>query len=53
MGQTLRHTRATAIRRDYDIEAAQIVLGHANPDTTLIYAERDLSRAREVMGEIG
>lgn len=49
----LRHTRATEIRRAYDTEAAQVILGHSKPETTLIYAEGDLARAREVMGEIG
>ncbi len=49
----LRHTRATAIRREFDIEAAQIILGHSKPDTTLIYAERDLSKARAVVALIG
>ena len=29
-----------------DIEVAQIILGHSKPDTTLIYAERDLAKAR-------
>ncbi|WP_337175149.1 site-specific integrase [Paludisphaera sp.] len=49
----LRHSRATAIRREYDLEAAQIVLGHSKPETTLIYAERDLGRAMDVMARIG
>ncbi len=49
----LRHTKATEIRRAYDTEAAQVNLGHSKPDTSMIYAERDLSRACEVMGEIG
>jgi integrase len=49
----VRHTRATAIRSAFDIEAAQIILGHAKPDTTVLYAERDLRRAREVMKKIG
>jgi len=49
----LRHTRATEIRRRFDVEAAQVILGHSKPDTTLIYAERDLEKAREVMREIG
>jgi integrase len=49
----LRHTRATEIRREFDIEAAQIILGHSKPDTTLVYAERNLSRARAVMARIG
>jgi integrase len=49
----LRHTRATEIRREFDLEAAQIILGHAKPETTLVYAEWDLSRARAVMARIG
>jgi integrase len=49
----IRHTRATAIRKEFDIEAAQIILGHSKPDTTLVYAERDLTKARRIMSEIG
>jgi integrase len=49
----LRHTRATEIRRRFDAEAAQTVLGHSKVDTTVIYAERDLARAREVMIAVG
>ena len=49
----LRHTRATEIRKRFDVEAAQVILGHSKPDTTLVYAERDLAKAREVMWEIG
>lgn len=49
----LRHTKATEIRRLFDTEAAQVILGHAKPETTMIYAERDLARAHEVMREIG
>lgn len=49
----LRHTAATLIRSHQDLEAAQVVLGHAKPDTTLIYAERDLERAKELMRRIG
>jgi integrase len=49
----LRHTAATLIRAKFDLEAAQVVLGHATADTTQIYAERDLARARAVIAEIG
>jgi len=49
----LRHTRATQIRRKYGIEAAQVILGHSKADTTEIYAERDLAKARKIMAEIG
>jgi integrase len=49
----LQHSAATAIRARYGLEAAQVVLGHVKPDTTLIYAERDLVKAREIMAAIG
>lgn len=49
----LRHNRATLIRERYGIEAAQVVLGHSDPKTTEIYAERDFSKAAEIMREIG
>ena len=37
----LRHTRATLIRQQHGLEAAQVILGHATADVTQIYAERD------------
>lgn len=49
----LRHAAATLIRAKYGIEAAQIVLGHARADVTQIYAERDTSKARQIIAEIG
>lgn len=49
----LRHSRATAIRERYGIEAAQTVLGHADPKVTEIYAERDYEMAARIMLEIG
>ncbi len=49
----LRHSAATEIRRQFGLEAAQTVLGHAKADITQVYAERDLSLAAEVMRRIG
>ncbi|TWU66485.1 tyrosine-type recombinase/integrase [Crateriforma conspicua] len=49
----IRHTRATEIRREYGLEAAQVILGHASADVTQIYAERDMNRAREITRQIG
>lgn len=49
----LRHAAATTIRAKYGLEAAQNVLGHSKPDTTLIYAERNLAQAHAVAAEIG
>ena len=47
----LRHTRATEIRKRFDVEAAQVILGHSKPDTTLVYAERDLELASGHAGD--
>ena len=49
----LRHTVATEVRARFGLEAAQAVLGHAKADVTQVYAERDLSKAAEVMRQIG
>lgn len=49
----LRHTRATELRARYGLEAAQTVLGHGDPKTTTIYAERDFARAAAIMREVG
>jgi integrase len=49
----LRHTAATEIRRNYGLEAAQIILGHAQADVTQIYAERDIAKGLEVASQIG
>lgn len=49
----LRHSRATAIRQEFGLEASQVVLGHSNANVTQIYAERDFELARSVMKEIG
>jgi integrase len=49
----LRHSAATNLRREYGIEMAKIILGHSTLSTTLVYAERDVGKAAEVVGEIG
>jgi integrase len=49
----LRHTAATEIRRRFGLEAAQVILGHAEAKITEIYAERDADKAREVAKLIG
>jgi integrase len=49
----LRHSRATAIREQFGIEAAQTVLGHSDPRVTEIYAERNFGMAQRIMREIG
>ena len=49
----LRHSAATEIRRRFGLEAAQHVLGHATPNMTLTYAERDQAAASRVAAEVG
>jgi hypothetical protein len=41
------------IRKEFGLEAAKAVLGHADTKITEIYAERDLDLARRLMCEIG
>lgn len=49
----LRHTRATELREQFGIEAAQVVLGHSDPKTTLVYAEAQFSKAAAIARETG
>lgn len=49
----IRHTVGTEVRRQFGVEAAQVLLGHANVKTTEIYAEKNLALGCEVAGRIG
>jgi integrase len=49
----LRHAAATEIRREFGLEAAQVVLGHSRADTTQIYAEKSDALAAAVAKQIG
>jgi integrase len=49
----LRHSAATEIRREFGLEAAQVILGHSAADVTQVYAERDLAKGLEVARQIG
>jgi len=49
----LRHSKATEVRRQFGLEAAQVSLGHAKADVTQVYAERDARLAVEVVRKIG
>lgn len=48
----LRHNYATRVRREFGLEAAQVLLGHTKADVTQVYAERDMSRAATVAAKI-
>jgi len=49
----IRHNAGTEIRREYGLEAAQVVLGHSSAQITQVYAERDFDKAMQVAREIG
>lgn len=49
----LRHLFATEVRAQFGLEAAQVILGHKRADVTQIYAERNLSLARDVINKLG
>jgi integrase len=49
----LRHNAATWLRREFGLETARVVLGHASADVTEGYAEADFGKAAEAMGRVG
>ncbi len=49
----LRHTAATRFRKDYGLEAAQVILGHKQLTVTQLYAEKNVEAATRVMSEAG
>lgn len=49
----LRHNAATNLRRQYGLEAAQVILGHRTLSVTEIYAEKNVSAAMKIMAEVG
>lgn len=50
----LRHNYATAIRAEYGLEAARILLGHCSALVTeAVYAERDQQAAMRIAAEMG
>ena len=49
----LRHSAATRLRRDYGLEAAQVLLGHKTLTVTQVYAAKNVEAAQRVMSEAG
>ncbi len=49
----LRHTRATEVANRFGVDAASLMLRHKNIETTLIYAERNEKKYRDVVTQTG
>ncbi|MDG3007695.1 tyrosine-type recombinase/integrase [Paludisphaera mucosa] len=49
----LRHSAATALRREFGLDVARAASGHTSPAVTLRYAEADVALAREAMERMG
>ena len=49
----LRHNAATRIRKEFGLEAAQVILGHSKADTTQIYAELNEQKALSIIKKFG
>ena len=49
----LRHNAATFLRKEYGIEAARVILGHASASVTEVYAELDHAKAAQIMAQVG
>jgi site-specific recombinase XerD len=49
----LRHAAASDVRKQFGLEAAQVMLGHSRADVTQIYAARDGALGIEVAAKIG
>lgn len=49
----LRHNAASRIRREFSLDAAQVMLGHSQADVTQLYAALNLDKAVEVARKSG
>jgi integrase len=49
----LRHNAATRLRKEFGLDVARAVLGHASPVVTEVYAELDGAKAADAMERIG
>jgi integrase len=49
----LRHTAATRLRKQFGLEAAQVILGHKTLSVTELYAEKNVAEAQRIMADAG
>lgn len=49
----IRHTAGTELRKEYGLEAAQVILGHKTLTVTQVYAEKNVEAAMRIMAQVG
>lgn len=49
----LRHSAATKLRKEFGLEAAQVILGHRTLTVTQVYAEKNVAAAERIMAVVG
>lgn len=49
----LRHSAATKLRKEFGLEAAQVILGHRTLSVTELYAEKNVAAALQIMSKVG
>ena len=49
----LRHTAGTKLRKEFGLEAAQVILGHKTLTVTQVYAQKNIDSAQAIMTKIG
>lgn len=49
----VRHSFLSRVEAEYDLEDARKTVGHASVNTTLLYVERDIKRAAEIVEQLG
>lgn len=49
----LRHSAATNLRKEYGLEAAQVILGQKTLTVTQVYAEKNVALAEKIVAEVG
>lgn len=48
-----RHNAATRLRKEFGLEAAQVILGHRTLSVTELYAQKNVGAAQRIMEEVG
>ena len=49
----LRHAAGSRLRKEFGVEAAQVILGHKTLSVTELYAEKNVEAARRIMAAVG